>query len=753
MQTHPPSIRDILTKELPKKLSIIVTAIGIFCISITVLFSLLRHREEEETLRSGLLGVLSQPLAERDLISIQRIMAGLHLSNRNASLCIHLSDGTELTMGIIPCSAMDLQSHTLPLTDDVVLVGVRLEHIISRIVVPSALIIGMILISLVLFRSTLQFWSSKIVGAAALLSRQDISSSTGFQETDSVRDILVSQRHILADMQVSAAIAQMTQMLAHDVRKPFSLLRMALGMLAQAKDPAAIKHLLSRIVPEIDKAMSSVDGMISDVMEVGSASTTLILEPASPESLIEATLGEITRIYPKAAIVFEYDLKHRHMAHVHVQKIGRVFSNIVGNAFQAIRIKGNMWFKTSEREGMIQFCVGNAGSVIPQESLPKLFEAFFTSGKKGGTGLGLAIAQKVVTAHGGKIWCESSKTPEHPEGKVEFFFTLPIATGKLNRTTAVLPKNSSDIAKDLVFLDDTLPQSPSTDKGELTLEEDIVQALAAKSRGLHILIVDDEAIYRSGLSTFLTRTEALGGHLTITHAQDSDDALEAISSQNYDLVITDVDMGASSLNGFELVSELRKRGSKALVCVHSNRIVAADSKTAIDVGANYFMPKPMARAQLLRILLQAATPQEVHTQNSNSVAASDLKPTALKTKPAVLIVDDSPMTLFIWEEMLAPDATVFTMKSFEDLTEKIASDPNFVRELTYVITDMHLDGSAGNGLDVGRLLKGLRPDLLVLMSSDEIFEAHELIGVADKIIPKDPLNLAELRLRIGANEL
>ena len=188
-----------------------------------------------------------------------------------------------------------------------------------------------------------------------------------------------------------------------------------------------------------------------------------------------------------------------------------------------------------------------------------------------------------------------------------------------------------------------------------------------------------------------------------------------------------------------------------LVCVHSNRIVAADSKTAIDAGANYFMPKPMARAQLLRILLQAANHQEIHIPKTSSVAATEPKSEVLKTKPAVLIVDDSPMTLYVWEEMLVPDATVFTMKSFEDLTEKLDSDPNFIHELTYVITDMHLDGSVGDGLDVGRLIKGIRPCLPVLMSSNEHFEDHELIGIADKVIPKEPVDLAELRLRSVAS--
>ena len=408
----------------------------------------------------------------------------------------------------------------------------------------------------------------------------------------------------MRDFDRVSGIAQLTQMLAHDVRKPFSLLRMALTMLGNAKDPAGVKIMMQRIVPEIDKAMRSVDGLIADVMEVGSTSMQLIQEPASPESLIESTLGEVIRMYPKANISFKYDFAHTHMANVHVQKIGRVFSNIVGNSFQAMRNKGEMWFKTSESDGMIQFCLGNTGSVIPAESLAKLFEAFFTSGKKGGTGLGLAIAQKVVNAHGGKIWCESSKTAEHPDGKVEFLFTLPIAK-QMNRTTATLPQQSSDIAKQLILLESNTPVSLSIDKSELSLEEDVMVAHTTTGRRMRVLIIDDETIYRTALASYLTRTPELGASLQIIQADGSVAALEAMAEMEFDLIVTDVDMGVGSLDGFELVQEFRKRGSQSLICVHSNRIVAADNRTAIEAGADNFMPKPMARAQLLRILLQA----------------------------------------------------------------------------------------------------------------------------------------------------
>ncbi len=408
------------------------------------------------------------------------------------------------------------------------------------------------------------------------------------------------------EAQKAEAIARTTQMLAHDVRKPFSMLRVGLAMLGKAKDPESVKRVMSRVVPEIDRAMISVDGMLADVMEVGSTSGMLIQEPVSPESLLESTLGDVVRMYPEADISLSYDLNHTHMANVHIQKISRVFSNIVGNSFQAMRYRGSMWFSTFESDGMIRFCIGNDGSWIPEENLPNLFDAFFTSGKKGGTGLGLAIAQKVVTAHGGKIWCESSKTPERPEGKVEFFFTMPVSN-QVNSATANLPKHSSDIAKQLTLLTETNSSLTSMDRGELSLEEDIVAAHLSMGCALRVLIVDDESIYRSALVSHMTRTPELSKALVLTQADSSTGALQAVGDQEYDLIITDVDMGKMSLNGFELVTELRGRGSKALICVHSNRIIAADNKTAIEAGADSFIPKPMAHAQLLRLLLQAAS--------------------------------------------------------------------------------------------------------------------------------------------------
>ena len=282
-----------------------------------------------------------------------------------------------------------------------------------------------------------------------------------------------------AELAKEKAVATMTQMLAHDVRKPFSLLRMGLAMLNKAKNPDDIKRVLGTLTPLIDNAVSSVDGLIADVLEVGSTSTQLMQEVASPESLFESSLSDIFRVYPHADISVRYDLKHTHMTYVHAQKVRRVLSNIIDNAVQAMNYQGQLWIKTKEVDGFVEFCLGNSGSVIPTVSLPKLFETFYTSGKRGGTGLGLAIAEKVVKAHGGRIWCESSQSVDYPDGAVEFFFTLPIAPGYLSKAIANLPLHSSEIVTEILALTEPGTNKPIFSGHPLGVER------------VEVLVVDD----------------------------------------------------------------------------------------------------------------------------------------------------------------------------------------------------------------------------------------------------------------------
>lgn len=114
--------------------------------------------------------------------------------------------------------------------------------------------------------------------------------------------------------------------------------------------------------------------------------------------------------------------------------------------------------------------------------------------------------------------------------------------------------------------------------------------------------MDDENIYRNSLVESLTRNEDLALLLDVVSAGHGDEALALLGP---DLAVVDVDLGPTSLSGFELVQEMRNRGNAGFISIHSNRISASDSKTAIAQGADAFLPKPMSRAHLLKLLCQA----------------------------------------------------------------------------------------------------------------------------------------------------
>jgi hypothetical protein len=96
-----------------------------------------------------------------------------------------------------------------------------------------------------------------------------------------------------------------------------------------------------------------------------------------------------------------------------------------------MKFEGEVWFKAKEitrnENNSIEITIGNSGPLIPSEDLAKVFEPFFTKGKREGTGLGLVIAKRVVESHGGNIKCLSTQNIG-----TEFIFNLPKADSPLH---------------------------------------------------------------------------------------------------------------------------------------------------------------------------------------------------------------------------------------------------------------------------------------------------------------------------------
>jgi len=87
-----------------------------------------------------------------------------------------------------------------------------------------------------------------------------------------------------------------------------------------------------------------------------------------------------------------------------------VLYNLLKNALLAIKMarRGAVEVECFSREGANWLVVTDTGQGISADVLPHVFDPYYTTRRTGGgTGMGLAFCQRVVTAFGGNIRCES----------------------------------------------------------------------------------------------------------------------------------------------------------------------------------------------------------------------------------------------------------------------------------------------------------------------------------------------------------
>ena len=118
---------------------------------------------------------------------------------------------------------------------------------------------------------------------------------------------------------------------------------------------------------------------------------------------------------------------------------------------------------------------------------------------------------------------------------------------------------------------------------------------------LNILIVDDESSQRTGLAAMV---RAWG--MIAETAADGRDALEKLESFDADVVVTDLSM--PRMDGHDLLKALRDAANAppAIVVTAFNRIETALS-VVHDLGAYWFVEKPVRAAELQLLIRRAAT--------------------------------------------------------------------------------------------------------------------------------------------------
>jgi two-component system alkaline phosphatase synthesis response regulator PhoP len=135
-----------------------------------------------------------------------------------------------------------------------------------------------------------------------------------------------------------------------------------------------------------------------------------------------------------------------------------------------------------------------------------------------------------------------------------------------------------------------------------------------------ILVVEDDEAIATGLSLNLK----LAGHVP-TVARDGAEALTAALETNYDLILLDINLPKK--NGLEVLAALRDADNVVPVIVLSARDGEFDKVAALRLGADDYVTKPFALAELLAridaVLRRAVSTASNDDHNDAEAATGD----------------------------------------------------------------------------------------------------------------------------------
>ena len=216
---------------------------------------------------------------------------------------------------------------------------------------------------------------------------------------------------------------------SHELKTPVTIIKGQLeGMLLGIGAYKDREKYLNRSL-EIANTLETMVQEILTISRLETAGAEFKMDHLDCVQIIKSYLNETEDLVVRKDLQIYLDLPLSVLITGNKMLMEKVFSNLIGNAIKyspqgaSIRISAHM-----EHE-QIKFSFENTGTCIPEDSIPKLFDAFYRveqsrSRKTGGSGLGLYIVQEILHQHG------SECTVCNTQAGVKFSFTISSSTHK-----------------------------------------------------------------------------------------------------------------------------------------------------------------------------------------------------------------------------------------------------------------------------------------------------------------------------------
>ena len=216
-------------------------------------------------------------------------------------------------------------------------------------------------------------------------------------------DALQRAQSEIAQSEKLAALGYLSAGMAHEIRNPLNSISLFIQLMRQNTiDPEQLDYQ-GKILKEIDR----IDDIIRKLLDASRRTRTIsndvfidrvidnALEVFSPQ--IETGKVRVSRSYCDAVPPIKAD----------PAELEQIFTNLFLNALDEMPAGGRLDLQISVENKRVVVRVGDSGGGIAAETLPLIFDPFFST-KTRGTGMGLPVVQRIARIYEGNIIVEKS---------------------------------------------------------------------------------------------------------------------------------------------------------------------------------------------------------------------------------------------------------------------------------------------------------------------------------------------------------
>jgi PAS domain S-box-containing protein len=378
----------------------------------------------------------------------------------------------------------------------------------------------------------------------------------------------------------SRAKSEFLAKVSHEVRTPLNGI-LGFVSLAQNEAISATVRDRLRVVQQSGEQLRSVFDDILNLARIEAGQVTLDPEPFSLRMTLRTMLEPIQIQARARGIELSWSVPDEVPEGLlgDSMRLQQLLRHLLSNAVKFTE-RGEVSLRVSlaaldNDEASLEFAVRDTGIGIEPERLKAIFEPFeqadnSTTRRYGGTGLGLSIAARLADLMGGTITVES----EPGRGSV-FCFTVRFAVERA--IVESMQRAASSALRDVVQSSLPPPVHPP----------------------MRVLLAEDNPVNQMLALALLRRA----GH-TVKVAGNGRLALEAIESEDFDVVLMDIQM--PEMDGYEATARIRardaERGRRTPIIAMTAHTLVDDQKRCIDVGMDDFIGKPIDWQTLDRAL-------------------------------------------------------------------------------------------------------------------------------------------------------